>query len=94
MCSLVTHDKMQPYYEDDESSLGDNSIPKYATPKALTTLGSAFNFIDIWLKLFLGNQSAICDAYVNAMSDMLKQIPITMEKALTPKQKVQKLMTV
>ena len=23
MCSLVAHDKMQPDYEDDESSLGD-----------------------------------------------------------------------
>ena len=23
MYSLVAHDKMQPYYEDDESSIGD-----------------------------------------------------------------------
>ena len=54
MCSLVAHDKMQPYYEDDERSLGDSS-----TTKALTALGATLNFIDIWLKLFLGNYSAM-----------------------------------
>ena len=53
MCSLVAHNKMQPYYEDDEISLGDRELPKYATPKSLTELGATLNFIDIWLKLFL-----------------------------------------
>ena len=33
MCSLVAHDKMQPNYEDDKSSLGDRSVPKDATTK-------------------------------------------------------------
>ena len=32
-------------------------------------------------------------AYITAMKDMLKQIPLTMIKELTPKQKLQKLMT-
>ena len=91
-CSLVVHDKMQPYYEDDERSLGDRSIPKDATTKALTALGTTFNFIDIWLKLFLDNYSAICDAYVDSIN-IFKQIPLTMKKELNPKQKVQKLMT-
>ena len=43
--------------------------------------------------MFLENYKARCDAYVNAMADMFKQIPLTIKKALTPKQKVQKLMT-
>ena len=33
MCSLVAHDKMQPDYEDDESSLGDRSITNDTIPK-------------------------------------------------------------
>ena len=36
MCYLVAHDKMQPNDEDYESILGDRSIPKDATTKALT----------------------------------------------------------
>ena len=67
MCSLVAHDKMQPNYEYDESSLGDRSIPKDATTKLLTALGATFNFIDIWFKLFLDDYSARFDAYANAM---------------------------
>ena len=39
------------------------------------------------------NYNGRCDAYFNAMKEMFKKIPLTMEKALTPKQKVQKLMT-
>ena len=31
MCSLFAHEKLQPYYEDDEISIGDRSIPKTAT---------------------------------------------------------------
>ena len=31
MCSIVVHDKKQPYYEDDESSIVDRLIPKYVT---------------------------------------------------------------
>ena len=50
MCYLVTHDKMQPTYEDYESSLGDSSIPKYAKTKVLIALGATHNFIDTWLK--------------------------------------------
>ena len=93
MCSLVAHDKMQPNYEDYESSLGYRSINKDATTKELTALGPTLNFIDIWLKLFLDNYNARYDAYVNAMKDMFKQIPLTMKEALTPEQKIQKLMT-
>ena len=33
MCSLVTHDKIQPDSDDDESSLGDRSIRNDTTTK-------------------------------------------------------------
>ena len=61
--------------------------------KALKELCAALNFIDIWLKLFVDNYDARCVAYINAMKEMLKQIPQTMSKEPSPKQKVQKLMT-
>ena len=69
------------------------SIPDNATTKALEALGATINFIDIWLKLFLRKFNARCDACINAMKDMLKQIPQTIKISLTPKQKVHKLMT-
>ena len=93
MCSLVAHDKIQTAYEDDEISIGDRSIPKNATTKALKALGANLNFHDIWLKLFEDNYDAIFLAYITAIKDMFKQIPQIMTKPLTPKQKVQKLIT-
>ena len=44
MCSLVSHDKMQPNYEDDEISIKDRSIPKYVTKISLKALGATINF--------------------------------------------------
>ena len=85
MCYLFAHDKMQPNDEYDEISIGDRSIPKYETTKSLKELGDTLNFIDIWLKLFLDNYNARCDASVNSTKEMFKQIPLTMSKALTPK---------
>ena len=35
MCSIVSHDKKQPAYEDDESSIGYRLIPKHVTTEAL-----------------------------------------------------------
>ena len=54
---------------------------------------ATLNFIDIWLKLFEYNHDAGCVAFITAMKNMFKQIPQTMIKALTTKQKVQKLIT-
>ena len=93
MCSLVAHNIIQPDYEDSESSIGDRSIPKNETTKELKALGATLNFIDIWLKLFVDNYDARCVSYINATKEMFKQIPQNMSKALTPKEKVQKLMT-
>ena len=53
MCYLAANDKILPKYEDDESSIGDRSIPKDATTKSLKALGAALNFIAIRLKIFL-----------------------------------------
>ena len=50
-CSLVAHYRLEPYYKDDESSIGDRVIPNDTTIKTLDSLGATFNFIDIWLKL-------------------------------------------
>ena len=58
MSSLVAHVKIQPAYEDDESSIGDRSIPKYVTTKQLKELGATISFIDIWIKQFVENQDA------------------------------------
>ena len=82
ICSLVSHDKLQPDYKYDESSIVDRSIPDNATPKALKALGATINFIYIWLKTFLGNFEAICEAYIDAMKDMFKQIHQTMKNHL------------
>ena len=35
MCYLVAHDELHPYYEDDESSIGDRLLPKNSTTEAL-----------------------------------------------------------
>ena len=80
------------FYKDDEISIGDRSTTKNETTKSLKVLGATLNFIDIWLKSFLDNYNARCDAYVNDMKEMFKKIPLTMSKALNPKQ-IQKLMT-
>ena len=43
MCSLVAHNKIQPAYKDDESSIGDRLIPKNATTESLEPLGDTHN---------------------------------------------------
>ena len=43
--------------------------------------------------MFIENYNARCDAYINDMKDMFKEIPQAIKKSLTPKQKFQKLMT-
>ena len=58
VCYLVAHDKMQPDYEDDLSSIGDIEIPNDATIKTLGVLVSTFNFIYIWIKLLRENYCA------------------------------------
>ena len=85
MCFLVSHDKIKPYYEDDERNIGDGLITKHATIEALEELGATINFIDTWLKLFKENYDARCVAYRTTMKKMFKQISQTTKKELTPK---------
>ena len=87
MCSLVSHDRLQPDYEDDVSSIGDRAIPNDATIKTLESLGYTSNFIDIQLKLLRGNYSARSESYINPMKEMLMRIPQNVERALTSKEK-------
>ena len=84
MCSLVAHDKKLLDYEYDESSIVDRLIPKHSATEALEELGYTINFIDIWLKLLEDNDWSIRIAYITAIKDMFKQIPLTMIKELTP----------
>ena len=93
MCYLVPRDRLQLDYKDDESSIGDREIPNDATIKSLEALGKTFNFIDIWLKLLRGNYCARSESYIYAIKEMFMQIPQNVEIALTPKEKIQKLMT-
>ena len=90
MCSLVDHDRLKLDYKDDESSIGDRSIPDDATIKTLEEFGATINFIDIWLKLLREHFNARRDAYLNAMKVMFRKIPQTIKIALTPKQKIPK----
>ena len=48
---LVAHDKKQPTYEDEETSIGYRPIPKHVTTKPLEALGAILNLNEIWLKL-------------------------------------------
>ena len=88
MCYLVSHDKLQLDYEDNKNSIGDRSIPDNAKTKALKLLGATIDFIYIWLNFFLKTFNARCDAYINSMTEMFKQIPLTIKNALTPQQRV------
>ena len=63
------------------------------TIEALETLGASFNFIEIWIKMLEENYDARRVAYIIAMKEIFKKIPLRIIKALTLKQKVQKLMT-
>ena len=80
-------------YEDEESSIGDRLIPKHATTGELEALGATLNFIEIWIKLLEEKYEVRCGMYKKAMKDMFKHIPLTIIKALSPKQKFQKLIT-
>ena len=83
MCSLVAHDRMQDNKQDDESSIGYRVIPKYATVKALNSLGETFNFIDIWLHNFRHSYFERSVSYTAAMVEMFKTIPQNVRKPLT-----------
>ena len=67
MCSIVSHDRKIPSYEDDEKNIGYKLITKHVTTEAIGTLGPTFNFIDICLKLLDEKYYAIRVAYSTSM---------------------------
>ena len=68
------------------------AVQNIGTTESLEALGDTLNFIDIWLKLLEDNYEIIYGMYNKVMKEMFKQIPLTMIKELSLKQKVQKLM--
>ena len=91
MCSLVSHNRLQNDYKDDEISIGDRAIPNYATVKELNALGAIFNFIDIWIKLLRENYFDRSESYSIYMEEMFKQVPKNVERALTSREKKSKI---
>ena len=75
MCYIIAHDKQQPFYDDEESSIGGIPIPENATTEALEALGDTLNFIDCWLELFHKNYRKRYMMYHEAMKTFFKKIP-------------------
>ena len=75
MCSIISHDKQQPTYVDDKSSVGGGPIPNNATTESLKAMCSALNYIYFWLKLFHRNYEERYIMYHEAMKHLFKQIP-------------------
>ena len=59
----------------------------------LEEFSGTLNFIEIWLKLLDHNYEVICGMYDKSTKEMFKQIPTTMTKSISPRQKLHKLMT-
>ena len=60
MCSIIAHDKKQPWYEDEERIIWDRPIPKNSTTEALESLVITLNSINCWFKLFEQNYEVRC----------------------------------
>ena len=54
---------------------------------------ATLNFIEIWLKLLEDNYDARHVAYSTDMKETFKQIPTTISKPLSPRKKLQIIMT-
>ena len=63
------------------------------TTESLEALVATIDFIDIWLKLLDNNSDARRLAYSTSTKEIFKQIPTTMTKPLSPRQKLHKIMT-
>ena len=63
------------------------------TKEALEALGDTLSFTEICLELLDNNYDSRQVAYITATKDMFKQILTMMTKPLSPRKKVQKLMT-
>ena len=61
------------------------------TIQALEALVETLNFIKIWLKLLDKNHDDNGVSYITPLKQMFKQIPTTITKQLSPKQKSRNL---
>ena len=52
---MVTDDKQQHFYDDEESSIVDRPIPNNTITESLKALVTTLNFIDCWIKIFHHN---------------------------------------
>ena len=80
---------MQDNKQDYEISIDDRAILKYATVKALNSLGATFNFIDIWLHNFRQNYFERSVSYTATMVEMFKKIPQNVGKPMISREKNQ-----
>ena len=55
MSFIISDDKQQPSYENEERIIGDITIPKNTTTETFKELGTTINFIDFWIKIFHHN---------------------------------------
>ena len=56
-------------------------------------MGATLNLIEIWIKLLEKNYDAKRVSYITAMKEIPQKIPTTTTKPISPRKKVQKLMT-
>ena len=75
MCYIIAHDKKEPLYEDEESSIVDRPILKNATKEALEALGANLSFIDCCHKSFDQSYEVRCGMYNKAMENIFQKIP-------------------
>ena len=52
---MVTDDKQQHFYDDEEISIVDRPIPNNTITESLKALVTTLNFIDCWIKIFHHN---------------------------------------
>ena len=75
MCPIITHDKKQTSYEDEEIIIGDRQIPNNTTSESLESLGATLKNIYFWYKLSHHNYEVRCGMYNKAMKILFKKTP-------------------
>ena len=69
MCSIISHYKQQPLYEDEEISIVDRPIPNNANNRSIKSTGFHLKFYFIWFKLFNRNYEIRFKMYNKAMKN-------------------------
>ena len=77
MCSIEAHDRMHPTEYCDASSGGGRPLPYELKKYVLLSLGLTLNFADSWLQLFKNFFLCLTSVYGDKMSELFKNIPVT-----------------